>query len=153
MQFVGKFIRFAVVGMFVSMAVALTSGAPHVGAAEKSPKQEASTKDKSRDDESTVMYSYTANSGDTYTQLVRKAVQTYGITHDEDVGVGRIIAIETRVAEQSGWPVLNEGQAVSFSEGLVKAWIDEATQLSDADLAAWATYAPYIDFDTRGIGE
>lgn len=153
MQLVGKFLGFAVVGMFVSLAVALTSGTPQVSAAEKTPKQEASREKESQDDQSAVTYSYVANPGDTYAQFVRKAVQTYGLKHDVDLGVGRIIAIETRVSEQSGWPLLNEGQTVSFSEGLVKAWIDEAKQLSDADLAAWATYAPYIDFDTRGIGE
>ena len=84
---------------------------------------------------------------------MRKAVQTYGIKHDVSVGVPRIIAIETRVSEQSGWPVLNVGQTVSFSEGLIKAWIDEAMQLNEPDVVAWSTYAPYIDFDTRGIGE
>lgn len=98
-------------------------------------------------------YSYTANAGDSYTQLVRKAVQTYGIQHKEDLGNARIVAIETITSERAGWPELNEGQVVSFSHSLVKTWIDEAMKLSAADVAAWATYVPYIDFDTRQIGE
>lgn len=101
----------------------------------------------------TRTYSYVANAGDSYTQLVRKAVQTYGIIHEVDLGEGRIVAIETIASERSGWPMLNEGQTVGFSENLVKSWIDEAMKLGDSDVAAWATYAPYIDFDTRHIGE
>lgn len=153
MQLVGKFLGFAIIGMIVSMAVALTTATQQVGAAEKSQTKEAPAEETSQDDEPAITYSYIANSGDTYAQFVRKAVQTYGLKYDENLGVGRIIAIETRVSEQSGWPLLNEGQTVSFSEGLVKAWVDEAKRLSDADVAAWATYAPYVNFDTRGIGE
>lgn len=99
------------------------------------------------------VYSYTANAGDSYTQLVRKAVQTYGITHDKQFGNARIVAIETAASEQAGWPLIAEGQVVSFGESTVKAWVADAMKLSDADVAAWATYVPYIDFDTRGIGE
>lgn len=99
------------------------------------------------------VYSYTANAGDSYTQLVRKAVQTYGLEYDKDLGNGRIVAIETGVSERAGWPQLNEGQVVSFSHSLVKTWIDEAMKLLDTDIAAWSTYVPYIDFDTRQIGE
>lgn len=99
------------------------------------------------------VYSYTANAGDSYTQLVRKAVQTYGIMHDKQLGNARIVAIETAASEQAGWPFIAEGQVVSFGESTVKAWVTDAMKLSDADVAAWATYVPYIDFDTRGIGE
>lgn len=142
MRTTAKLIGYIIAGVAASMVVAGVGTSGEAYAAENA--DHASEK---------VTYTYVANAGDTYTQLVRKAVQTYGIKHDESVGVGRIVAIETRVSEQSGWPMLNEGQTVSFSEGLVKAWIDEAMKLSEADMVAWGTYAPYIDFDTRGIGE
>lgn len=99
------------------------------------------------------IYSYTANAGDSYTQLVRKAVQTYGILHKEDLGTARIVSIETTASKQAGWPLLAEGQVVSFGESTIKTWVNQAMKLSDADVAAWATYAPYINFDTRDIGE
>lgn len=98
-------------------------------------------------------YSYTANAGDTYAQMVRKAVQTYGIENNKNIGNARIIAIETKASEQAGWPVLNEGQVVSFSESLIKTWVDEAMKLSVADVTAWQTYVQYVDFNTKNIGE
>ena len=101
----------------------------------------------------TRTYSYTANSGDTYAQMVRKAVQTYGITTKKDIGTARIVAIETKASEQAGWPYLNEGQVVSFSDSLIKTWVDEAMNLPAADVAAWQTYVSSVNFDTRNIGE
>ena len=101
----------------------------------------------------TKTYSYTANAGDTYAQMVRKAVQTYGITNKKDIGTARIVAIETKASEQAGWPYLNEGQVVSFNDSLIKTWVDEAMKLPAADVAAWQTYVSSVNFDTRNIGE
>lgn len=101
----------------------------------------------------TNAYSYTANSGDTYAQMVRKAVQTYGITAKKDIGTARIVAIETKASEQAGWPYLNEGQVVSFNDSLIKTWVDEAMKLPAADVAAWQAYVSSVNFDTRNIGE
>lgn len=143
MQSIVKFIGLVAAGAVLSVVVAGAGVSDKAYAAENVDQEEPAQ----------VTYSYVAQPGDAYTQLVRKAVQTYGLKHDVSLGVGKIVAIETRVSEQSGWPVLSEGQTVSFSEGLVKAWIDETEDMSEADAAAWATYAPYIDFDTRHIGE
>lgn len=143
MQSMVKFIGLVAAGAMLSVVVAGAGMSGEVHAAE-----DASSKESTQ-----VTYSYVAQPGDAYTQLVRKAVQTYGLKHDMKLEVGKIVAIETRVSEQSGWPVLSDGQTVSFSEGLVKAWIDETEDMSEADVAAWATYAPYINFDTRHIGE
>ena len=103
-------------------------------------------------DKSTT-YSYTANAGDAYVQLVRKAVQTYGVENNKNIGNARIVAIETKASEQAGWPVLNEGQVVSFSKSLIKTWVDEAMKLPATDVAAWQTYVQYVDFNTKNIGE
>ena len=109
--------------------------------------------EKSSEDEKTTVYSYTAQSGDAYTQLVRKAVQTYGIKHDKQIGAARIVAIETQASERAGWPELNQGEVVSFDEALLRTWVDAAMKLSDNDIAAWQTYVAYIDFNTNSIGE
>lgn len=143
MQSIVKLIGLITAGVVLSVVISGVGTSGEVYAAEDTSSKESTQ----------VTYSYVAQPGDAYTQLVRKAVQTYGLKHDVSLGVGKIVAIETRVSEQSGWPVLSEGQTVSFSEGLVKAWIDETEDMSEADAAAWATYAPYIDFDTRHIGE
>ncbi|NLA42856.1 hypothetical protein GX865_01685 [Candidatus Saccharibacteria bacterium] len=98
-------------------------------------------------------YSYVAQPGDAYAQLVRKAVQTYGIQNKKEIGQARILAIETIASEKAGWPLLNEGQIVSFKQSQIKAWVDEAMKLPAEDVAAWQTYVPYVNFDTRNIGE
>ena len=142
MKFIQKFGGAIVIGVLTAVGVALVGNTGETYAAE----QKTSTpKEKT--------YSYTAQAGDSYTQLVRKAVQTYGIDMKKDIGAARIVAIETQASEQAGLPVLNEGQGVSFSQGLVKTWVDAAMKLSAEDVAAWQTYVPYIDFDTRNIGE
>lgn len=138
-----------VVGVAVAVAGVIAS-APETYAHDGEDHSTTETKAKTTDEK---VYSYTANAGDSYTQLVRKAVQTYGIMHDKQLGNARIVAIETIASEQAGWPLIAEGQVVSFGESTVKAWVADAMKLSDADVAAWATYVPYIDFDTRGIGE
>ena len=89
----------------------------------------------------------------TYTQLVRKAVQTYGLQEKKNIGKARIIAIETKVASERQNPELSTGQKVSFSKADVEKWVDEAMKLSAGDVAAWNTYVPFIDFDTRTVGE
>lgn len=122
-------------------------------AAEQKNEQKPAAKTEQKAEKSTNAYSYTAQPGDTYTQLVRKAVQTYGIVNKKDIGQARIIAIETKAAEESGWQEVAVGQKVSFTEAQVKAWVDAAMKLSDADVAAWQTYVPYVDFDTRSIGQ
>lgn len=98
-------------------------------------------------------YRYTAQAGDTYTQMVRKAIQTHGIVHKKELGQARIVAIETRAAEAAGWPILAEGQAVELTEGDVAKWAEAAMKLPSDEVMAWSTYVPYINFDTRAIGE
>lgn len=138
-------------GYIVAVAVvsiALTGVQAQAAEKEATPKTEQKS-----DQKSAATYRYTAQPGDTYTQLVRKAVQTYGINEKKDIGKARIIAIETRAASEAQWPVLSIGQKVSFTQAEVKSWVDNAMKLSEADVAAWRTYVPYIDFDTRSIGE
>lgn len=150
MKLIQKISSTVVIGIFAAVGIA-SVGADgvyaHDGDTHGVVLAAETTSDKSK------VYSYTANAGDAYTQLVRKAVQTYGIENNKAIGTARIVAIETKASEQAGWPLLNEGQVVSFSESLVKTWVDEAMKLSAADVAAWQTYVQYIDFDTKNIGE
>lgn len=138
----------AIGGVFAGLGATVSAhdGEPHEHA-------QVAAVEKSSEDKQTTVYSYTAQAGDAYTQLVRKAVQTYGIIHDKQIGAARIVAIETQASERAGWPELNQGEVVSFDEALLKTWVDAAMQLSDEDVAAWQTYVGYIDFNTNAIGE
>ncbi len=143
MKFIQKIGGTVVIGVIAAFAFAVVGTSSETYAAEN----------KTNEAKEKTSFSFTAQPGDSYTQLVRKAVQIYGIQNKKDIGNARIVAIETKAADAAGLPELNEGQVVTFSNSLVKQWVDDAMKLSEADVAAWATYVPYIDFDTRGIGE
>lgn len=97
-------------------------------------------------------YAFTARPGDSYTVLARKALQTYGIRENVKQSQAQIVAAETFLTSNAGFPALNEGQAVTFKKDDVKAAIKQAQGLTEAQLAAWQTYVPYINFDTRDNG-
>ncbi len=97
-------------------------------------------------------YTYTAGAGDSYTTMVRKAVQTYGINNHVALGNARIVYIETMMSQQAGSPFLWVGQKVTIKGSDVKAWADKSLKLSQADVTAWGTYVPYINFNTDMVG-
>ena len=97
-------------------------------------------------------YAYTARSGDSYSVLSRKAVQTYGIREKVKLSHAQIIAAETFLTSNAGFPLLNEGQALTFKVADVKAAIKKAQSLDAAHLALWQKYVPLVDFDTRDNG-
>jgi hypothetical protein len=97
-------------------------------------------------------YTYTAKSGDSYSVLARKAIQTYGIVNNVKLSLAQILAAENALTAQAGSPDLSEGQVVSLTQSNVKSAMDAAKKLSPADEAAWNTYVPYVNFDTRSNG-
>lgn len=97
-------------------------------------------------------YSYTAKSGDSYSVLARKAVQTYGILQKVNLSGAQIIAAETTLTSNAGFPDLNEGQSVTFNKDSVKSVIETVQKLDSDTLALWQTYVPYVNFDTRSNG-
>lgn len=143
----------SVIGVVVAVGGSSAVVSAHDGEDHSSMQQTEAKVSSAEAKSSSEVYSYTAQSGDAYTQLVRKAVQTYGIKNDKQIGAARIVAIETQASERAGWPELNQGEVVSFDEVLIKTWVDAAMKLSDSDVAAWQTYVPYIDFNTNSIGE
>ena len=98
-------------------------------------------------------YEYVAQEGDSYTKIVRKAVQTYGINNKKDIGKARIVAIETKLTESAEWPLLEIGQKVKLEEDTIAKAIENAMKLNDKDLSAWQTYVPFVDFYTNNVGE
>lgn len=136
-------------GLFVAAAV---SAVLSVGMVSPARAADEKTDNSSQAAKEATTYNYTAGMGDSYTQIVRKAVQTYGIVNNKDLGNARIVFIETTAALAAGSPELNEGQKVTISESDIKNWVEKAEKLSDADVAAWQTYVPFIDFNTNNIG-
>ena len=98
-------------------------------------------------------YNYKAQPGDTYSQMARKAVQTYGVNNNEDLSLAQILYVETNLTIMAGSPHLNVGQEVKIKEGDVKAWVDRAKDLDEATENLWNAYVPGTDFNTDNVGE
>lgn len=98
-------------------------------------------------------YKYVAQPGDSYSQMARKAIQTYGINEKVKLTLAQIVYAETKLTEAAGSPYLAVGQVVELKHADVKSWADSAQKLSAADANAWQTYVAYIDFNTNAVGE
>lgn len=98
-------------------------------------------------------YAYVAQTGDNYSVLARKAVQTMGILDNVNLSQAQIVAAETSLAAEAGFPELNEGQAVTFTTDAVKKAVEAVQKLDATQQAAWAYYVQFVNFDTRSNGE
>jgi hypothetical protein len=98
-------------------------------------------------------YEFTAQPGDSYTKMARKAVQIYGIDTTTNLSGEQIVFAETNVTQVAGSPVLAVGQKVSIEKSLVSDWVKKATELNDAQKAAWAPYSANVNFNTNSVGE
>lgn len=146
---------FAVFGAF-----ALATFVPQVATAqdneEQSENQEEQAEDRDNEDENeeqSSSYNYTAQAGDSYTKIARKAVQTYGWNNDTDLSLAEIVAAETFLTSDAGFPALDEGQSVVLSEEAVEAAVKKAQDLDDNAEARWERYVKFVDFNTDNVGE
>lgn len=122
----------------------------HDGENHETAQAEAKPEEKPAD---TVVYSYVAQPGDSYTLIARKAVQTYGRKFDIRLTEAEIVYAETNLTREAGSPELNVGQKVSVDESKVKKWVEQTENLTKTDEAAWAEYAQFADFNTDNVGE
>jgi hypothetical protein len=98
-------------------------------------------------------YDYVAQSGDSYSLIARKAVQTYGVINGVNLSGAQIVFVETNLTLAAGSPVLNLGENVSVSVDLVAEWVEKAQALTEEQQAAWQVYADNADFNTDTVGE
>lgn len=104
-------------------------------------------------EETTADYTYKAQPGDTYTQIARKAIQTYGIDNNVNLTQGGIIFAETNLTQEAAAGELEVGQEVKVDANLVKKWASAAGKLSEAEQAAWNVYVPFVNFNTDNVGQ
>lgn len=98
-------------------------------------------------------YHYTAQPGDSYSQLARKAVQTYGIKTNTKLSPAQILFAENGLTTEAGNIELNLGQTVDVKKSVVGAWIEKAKKLTADEKAVWEYYVPFVDFNTNNVGE
>ena len=148
------FAVFAFLGAFV-----VTGLQPAVATAQEdenvTQSEESENQDQNEDEsaEESSRYSYTAQPGDSYTKIARKAVQTYGYYENASLSLAEIIAAETFLTSDAGFPALEIGEKVSLSEDAVKAAVEKAQGLDDAAEALWERYVAGVDFNTDNVGE
>lgn len=85
-------------------------------------------------------FTYTAQEGESYTELARRAVAAVdaGLTHAERV------AAETKLTADANAEWLNEGQEVVFDKDTVRAAVSWAKSLPSDQKAVWQPYADLI---------
>ncbi len=98
-------------------------------------------------------YVYEAQPGDTYTQIARKAIQTYGIDNGVNLTQAGIVFAETNLTQEAAAGDLAAGQEITVKGDLVKKWVEAAGKLSEAEQKAWDVYVPFVDFNTDKVGE
>jgi len=94
----------------------------------------------------TKNYSYTAASGDSYTVLARKSLESYAKANDVTLSKAQIVAGETKLSQAYDWKLLNVGQKVTISHSQLKSTVSSVQKLSKSELAAWQQYVPYVVF-------
>ena len=136
-----------VITLLISAVVLALAYQPSMSADEAEVIQEAEVSPE------TSEYTYRAQSGDSYTQLARKAVQTYGINNNINLTPAGIIYAETNLTHEASSGNLTVGQEVSIDAQLVKKWVESAQNLPKSEQVAWNAYVPFVNFNTDNIGE
>ena len=92
--------------------------------------------------ESEANYVYTAQSGDSYTELARASIIRYDLDTDSvELNAAQVTAAETWVTQEAGSPQINAGQEVLVSKESVKKYSEQAASLSDSAKSRWQAYA------------
>lgn len=109
--------------------------------------------DHEHEETTSTAYEYTAQAGDSYTKLARKAVQTYGIDNNVNLSGAEIVFAETSLTAEAKLPAVNQGQKINITKDTVKKWVEAAQKLDDATEARWNYYVQFVDFNTNNVGE
>lgn len=92
-------------------------------------------------------FTYTAQVGDSYSLLARKAVGSYTHTQKVTLSPAQAVAAEAFLSESAGSPDLNEGQGVTINANDVKSAVERVQKLPAEELAIWDTYAQDVVFE------
>ena len=148
-----KLLTLSALVLTVAAAFVFVAVRPSVALAEGDQEVAQADTEQQAEQAPTNALSFTAQSGDSYAKMARKAVQIYGINNNVNLSGAEIVATETFLASDAGFPVLNLGQVVEFNNDTVKAAVEKAQGLDDAAEARWQKYVSGVDFNTDAVGE
>ncbi len=143
----------AIAGAFVLVSVNPSVTTAHEGEDHGEEIAQTDEQPEEESDEETSRFTYTAQRGDSFTKIARKSIQTYGYYEEVDLSLAEIVAAETFLTSDAGFPAINEGQEVSITEEAVKAAVEKAQALDDEAEANWEYYVQFVDFNTDAVGE
>lgn len=146
---------FILCAIYIIGIYTVPSSQPNTAYAQDTEQAEPATTDASETDEAEEedSYSYTAQPGDSYTKIARKAVQTYGINEGINLSGAQIIYAETQLTQAADSPFLEIGQEVEVPRSDVATWVERAQSLSEQEVSLWNVYVPLVDFNTDSVGE
>jgi len=137
-------------GVLVATNLNVSTASAHEG---EDHSEEAKTEATTTEQTAEAAYNYVAQPGDSYSQIARKSVQTYGAIMKVDISQAQIIAAETFLTQDAGSPLLNLGQKVSIKEAKIEAAVKKAQALSEAQLKLWQLYTVNVNFNTDKVGQ
>lgn len=152
----GGFAMAALLLAFNTVLVSAHEGEDHSkdqAQAETDQEQGEENKDEQKDNNAEDSYTYKAQPGDSYTEMARKAVQTYGVNNNVNLSQAGIVFAETNLTNETNIGLLAIGQEVTIPQELVKKYVEAAEKLSEVEQKAWATYVPGVDFNTNSVGQ
>lgn len=86
--------------------------------------------------------SIAALAGDSYTTLARKIVQNA----DSKLSKAQVVAAETYLTQWANEPAVDVEDVVLIKQADLDKAVKKAKNLGKADIAAWNTYVPYVEF-------
>ncbi|MDQ3065325.1 MAG: hypothetical protein M3Q36_03585 [bacterium] len=119
---------------------------------EENKDEEKSETSEDKDEQSSDSVTYTAQSGDSFTEMARKAVQQYSQDNNSDLSEAAVVYAETVLTQNAGAPELNIGQSVEIKKSDLASVVDKAKNLSSAQVANWSKYVSNVNFDTSDVG-
>ncbi len=142
-----------IIGASLVFALVFAAGVLVFGKGSASAQEAQQDNNQQSENSQSQTYTYTAQPGDSYSLMARKAIQTYGINNKVNLSEAQIIFAETNITQAAGSPVLTQGQKIEIKESTVKEWVEKAGSLSDAQKAAWDVYAQQANFNTDKVGQ
>ena len=152
-----KSIKISLVTVFATLLAVIAISSINVSKANAQDSEQAqpvtTQESENTQEQNNEVYTYTAQPGDSYSLIARKAIQTYGIINNVQLSEAQIIFVETNLTQKAGSPELNKGQKVEVSVNYIKEWSDKAGQLTQEQKDAWNVYAQNANFNTNSVGQ
>lgn len=97
-------------------------------------------------------YKFVAVAGDNMSILTRRAIDLYDQADDSiKLSKAQVIYIETNIVQSNGPRLLDIGDSFSVKRANIEKYISMAPGLSEAQLAAWNSYAQRASFELNDI--